>query len=197
MRLSIKNMQQGIFPKGNNKNQIEIEPENANDLGSLDSEKDLDVGQENLGGYQSQINKPAGPVAAQQTKREVVPPLNLKCAAKVNTPNTTTNQGSQQNKGLFYAEISKNKINKLQSPQNSNYKQFLSQNSEHKNQKHPNSLLKPQIIQRPKIQSYLTQNLPMNSQTLSERKQKAPAEHFIKKTLSSKNLAARSNKSSA
>lgn len=97
--------------------------------------------------------KPAGSISTGATgkplKKDAVPPLNLQFAK-------STSNANNGNKGLFYAEVNKSKLSKVQSPIN-NYKRFLTQNSESKghgnsqanSQSH--SLLKPQIIQRPKI----------------------------------------------
>lgn len=66
--------------------------------------------------------------------------------------------------------MNKQKIQKVQSPIN-NYKRFLTQNSDSKNL-NSHHMLKPQIIQRPKIQNYLTQNLPSKNSTYGERSER-------------------------
>lgn len=72
LRRSIKNARQGAYPQNNGSGQGEV------DQASLDSEKDLDIGQENQGSaHQGQINLPPGQVVSQQPKRDIVPPLNL------------------------------------------------------------------------------------------------------------------------
>lgn len=97
-------------------------------------------------------------------------------------------------KGLFYAEMNKQKIQKVQSPI-SNYKRFLTHHSEAKNNNGQNQVQIPQIIQRPKIHNYLTQNLP-NKISQSDRKEKNSQDNLGKKTLSMKNIAAKSGHNS-
>ena len=48
------------------------------------------------------------------------------------------------------------------------------------------SLQNPQIIQRPKIQNYLTQNLPSKLHAQSDRKEKAAQDSLVRKNLSAR-----------
>ena len=88
--------------------------------------------------------------------------------------------------------MGKSKLQKAQSPIN-NYKRFLTQNSENKHVNSQSNMIKPQIIQRPKIQNYLTQNLPSKNTSYGDKKEKSSQDLLIKKTLSQKNMVARNS----